>query len=231
MYLTEPTSKKLGLAGLLLSALVVSNSALAAPIELVANGGFETGALGPWTNSGLGASGTCPNANRDWNVSASATATGCRFPANPSGSTFAAYVMNDGTGPLTYQLIQSIFVPLGTTSGALSFDWTSVNGFDAGRTLRALINGTQVFSSSTGGNFGWTTVGSIDVSALLAAAAGTSINVEFDNFIPQNWTGPAGLGLDNVSVTAEASVPEPGSIALLAVALLGPALASKRKQA
>ena len=73
--------------------------------------------------------------------------------------------------------------------------------------------------------------GSIDISALLATAAGTSINVEFDNAIPVTWSGQAGLGLDNVSVTAEASVPEPGSIALLAVALLGAALASKRKQA
>jgi hypothetical protein len=224
------SSKQLGLAGLLLSSLVVANSALAAPIELVANGGFETGTLASWSTSGIAGSGPCPTANQDWNVSSVGTATQCNQVANPAGSTYAAYVMNDGTGPLTYQLFQSIFVPLGTTGGALSFDWSSNNLFDAGRTLSVVLNGNTVFTSSTIGDFnlGWVSVAT-DVSALLAAAAGSSITLQFDNFIPATWTGPAGLGLDNVSVQAQ--VPEPGVLGLFGAALLGAAFARKRKQA
>lgn len=222
------SSKHLGLAGLLLSSLVVTSSALAAPMELVANGGFETGTLASWSTSGLVGSGPCPIANQDWNVSTSGGATQCSGVSNPVGSTYAAYVMNDGTGPLTYQLFQSIFVPLGTTDGTLSFDWTSNNSFDAGRMLSVVLNGITVFTSSTSGNFGWTPVAT-DVSALLAAAAGSSITLQFDNFIPSTWTGPAGLGLDNVSVQAQ--VPEPGVLGLFGVALLGAAFARKRKDA
>ena len=184
-----------------------ANVALAVPTELVSNGGFETGALGPWSTSGIAGGGPCPAANQDWNVSNSGAATQCLAVGNPAGSNFAAYVMNDGTGPLTYRLFESLFVPLGTNAGTLSFDWESNNPSDANRNLAVLLNGNTVFNSSTGGVFGWTPV-SVDVTALLAAAAGTNITLEFQNFIPATWTGAAGMGLDNVSIVAQ--VPEPG---------------------
>ena len=202
----------------------ISAPVFASTIELVSNGGFEAGTLAAWTTSGLGTTGTCPSANRDWNVS-TASSTGCSVVANPSGSTYAAYVMNDGTGPLTYSLSQSISVPLGTVGGTLSFDWTSVNLSDAGRSLTVTLGGTPVFSSSTFGNFAWT-LQSADVSALLAAAAGGSITLQFDNFIPSTWTGPAGLGLDNVSLAADV-VPEPATLLLLGTGL--GAVAARRR--
>jgi hypothetical protein len=227
MDIRNYASKKVGLAGLLLSALVAANAALAAPIELVNNGGFESGALGPWSTSGIAGGGPCPVENQDWNVSSVGTATQCVTVGNPAGSTFAAYVMNDGTGPLTYRLFESIFVPLGTNAGTLSFDWESTNLSDAGRNLAVLLNGNTVFNSSTSGNFGWTPE-SFDVTALLAAAAGTTITLEFQNFIPATWSGPAGMGLDNVSIQAQ--VPEPGSLALLSLALIGAAFARRRQR-
>lgn len=219
--------KKITLAAMAALGLGVVSVHANASTELVTNGGFETGTLSGWSTSGLGTGGGCPSGNRDWNVSSSSS-TGCSSVSNPAGSSYAAYTMGDGTGPLTYKLFQTIVDPLGATSGTLSFDWTSINTSDSGRTLSVLLNGTSVFSSSTFGNFAWTHV-SVDVGSLLAANAGTSITLEFDNFIPRTWTGPAGLGLDNVSIAATASaVPEPASLALLGLGFAG-LLNSRRK--
>lgn len=217
--------KKSILASLLAALGMAIGTTSAGAAELVGNGDFETGTLSGWSNSGLGSSGNCPSGNRDWNVSNSSTATGCNFPSNPAGGGFAAYVMNDGTGPLTYRLMQSVFVPTGTVGGTLSFDWTSINGSDPGRLLSVFLDGTSIFSSSTAGGFDWAHL-SFDVGGLLAANAGSSILLEFDNYIPQTWSGPAGLGLDNVSI--DASVPEPASLALAGIGLL--ALASRRRK-
>jgi hypothetical protein len=224
--LMQKVLKRLLIASAVSATLGVVGLQPASAMQLVSNGGFETGDLTGWTTSGIAGAGPCPSANKDWNVSNNGAATGCNAVANPSGSTYAAYVMNDGTGPLTYKLFQSIFVPLGTVSGQLTFDWTTVNFSDAGRQLNALLNGATVFSSSTFGSTGWTPQ-SVDVSGILSAAAGTSITLEFDNFIPQTWSGPAGLGLDNVSL--ENVVPEPASLALLGLGLAGLGFSRRKK--
>lgn len=229
-------------AGLLVLALSEAPTAIAAPVQLVVNGGFETGTLGAWSTSGLGA-GTCPTAPHDWNVqnNGSGASTGCNPVANPLGSTYAAYVMNDGNAAgLTYRLFQDIFIPLGTLSGTLSFWDTSDNVSDAGRTLSARFytaDGStllfQAFTESTfSGVLTWETH-SVDVSSFLAANAGTTVQLEFDNTIPGVWTGAAGLGLDNVSLLAEVvtQVPEPTSIALAGLAFLGMAAARRRVKA
>jgi hypothetical protein len=216
---------RLLIVGAASAALGAAGVLPASALELVTNGGFETGTLAGWTTSGLG-SGTCPFANNDWNVSTTGTATGCTPVPGPAGSAYAAYVMNDGTGPLSYLLTQSISVPLGTSGGMLTFDWTTTNFSDPGRLLSAILNGITVFSSSTFGSTGWTPV-SVDVSAILAAAAGSSISLTFDNFIPSTWTGPAGLGLDNASIAT--TVPEPVSLALLGLGLAALGFARRKK--
>jgi hypothetical protein len=217
--------RKLFCAGIAVLAFGGTQTAIAAPVELVVNGGFETGSLGPWGTSGLGA-GTCPSSPHDWNVSATSN-TGCATVANPSGSSFAAYVMNDGNAAgLVYRLFQDILIPLGTQGGTLSFQDTSINNSDAGRTLAARFYDqpgttllfTAFIESTLSSNTAWETH-SVDVSAFLAAHAGQVLQLEFDNTIPGVWTGPAGLGLDNVSLLV--NVPAPASLALLAAGLAG----------
>ena len=206
-----------------------------ASTELVANGGFETGNLSGWASSGLG-NGTCPDNPQDFNVSTSGSATGCFAVSNPSGSTYAAYVMNDGTGPLDYVLSQTFSVATGTTGGIFSFDLSTLNQSDANRTLTvSLTNQTTLasyvlYAASTFSNdAAWQTI-SGDVSAFLAAAAGDTVLLSIDNYIPGTWTGPAGLGIDNVSIRADVSdVPEPASLALIGLGFIGLLSARRRK--
>lgn len=217
-----------------IAAVTLTTSvAMAAPMEALTNGGFETGTLAGWTATTLG-TGTCPSSPRDWNVSTSGTATGCTPAASPSGSTFAAYVMNDGTGPLTFSLSQDFTMTLGAADAAFSFDLSQINRADAARTLTlTLFNLTDsvsevLYSASTSSSdASWHTLSGAVSSSFIAASGGDSMRLQFDNFIPSTWTGPAGLGVDNVSLSVT-TVPAPASLGLVGIALLGLFAARRR---
>jgi hypothetical protein len=217
-------------AGMLLSA------SASASVELVTNGGFETGSLSGWSTSNLG-SGTCPSHPQDFNVSSFGSATRCDTVSNPYSGHYAAYVMNDGTGPLTYKLWQSFDVAAGTVGGEFSFAYSELNSSDRGRNLEVTLtnNATSavdvLYNASTYSSDPSWHLFSADASAFLAAASGDTVTLSIDNYIPHSWTGPAGLGIDNVSVLAtETNVPEPGSIALLGLGFAG-LVALRRKRA
>ena len=73
--------------------------ASATPIELITNGGFETGTLAGWlatsSNTDLGG-----GFDIGWNVASSAVLGGGISVANPIDS-YAAYESFDGSGPKT----------------------------------------------------------------------------------------------------------------------------------
>ncbi len=221
------------------SLLAASTLANAATFNLVSNGGFETGTLANWSVNAVGnPSGGCPFAGRNWNVSNSGGATGCSAVGNPSEGQYAAYVMNDGLAESTYTLSQDFLVPFNVTSASLAWSDSSVSSYNgalrslsvglyAGNTLLADVYQFNMplsdFSSAWDAR-------QVDVSALLAAHGGQTLTVRFSNYIPNTWTGPAGLALDNISLTAEAAnVPEPGSMALLGLGLMAGALVRRRK--
>lgn len=213
--------------------LVISAASSASIINLVENGGFETGDLTAWSSSNLGPSGDCGSGlNRtDWNVSTSPTATDCSTPGSPLSGVYAAYMMNDSGVPDTlFTLSQDIFVPTTTTSGNLSWSSSNVSNY---------IGSPRHFSvdlfSSSGTLLGnvysldipfndplaeWDNF-SFDISSILTGNVGETITLTFSTYIPETWTGPAGFGLDNVSLNAQTSaVSLPGTLGLIGLGLL-----------
>lgn len=212
-------------------------------VEIVTNGGFETGSLSGWTTAGVPAGstvGACGGGanTRDWNVSSTGAATNCDDPGAPNGGSFAAYNMFDAgtTAPLSYDLMQVVALPGSLSSATLSWDeafsWTfsgtlprifSVEFYDS--TFTSLLGSvySRTVAPGTSGFTGWVNQ-SFDVTSLLAASSGSSVGLQFSVSIPETWTGPAGMGLDNVSldvISNATTVPEPSTLALLGLALAG----------
>lgn len=223
----------------LIGLVFVANLARAAPTDLIINGSFETGDLSRWTTSGLGTTGTCPNLGRDWNVSNVPTATGCSQPGTPIDGLYAAYVMNDsGVADTTYTLSQGFRVPTGLRSASLSWSDSIISSYSgpsrrfsvdilAGAVLLDNVFAHAIANSDADSTWDRRV---FDVSGILAAHAGDTLTLRFSNRIPGVWTGPAGLGLDNVSIVADiASVPEPGSLALVGLSLVGVVLSKRRR--
>ena len=69
---------------------------------------------------------------------------------------------------------------------------------------------------------------SIDITDLLAANAGSEVELRFTNVIPEGFTGPGGFGLDDVSLSITA-VPEPSSAVVIALGLMACSLVRRTR--
>lgn len=248
----KPTSPLSLVAGacLLLAALSISKVAQAAPVQLISNGGFETGLTG-WTVTDLaGSSGSffavAPGAAGPLSGLSTSALGGM-----PHGTGIA---LSDQTGPGTHALLQSFVVAPGAASVILSFDMFANNygvappvcgpGLDhtgssvqCGRVdiLSALagafdtgasVLGNFYLGADGGANPNPFTSYSFDITALVGAGGTFQLRfAESDN------TGFFTQGVDNVSILADATaVPEPATVALVGIALLGAVGASRRKK-
>jgi hypothetical protein len=202
-----------------------------ADVQLITNGGFETGSLAPWLATSSAGSGGSFFEN-----SGTTTPLTGQPTVGPSSGTF--YAVSDQFGPGTNALSQSFTVPVGATTDILSYDlfvndWWLFQGGSAGTARVSLLaNGANPITGVAIANFAivgsTTVVGGIpnpyhsytfDITADVVAGLTYQIDfVESDSGTNLN------MGVDNVSLLARtSSVPEPSSLALLigVVALVG----------
>ncbi|RLQ21713.1 hypothetical protein DWB85_10485 [Seongchinamella sediminis] len=122
------------------------------------------------------------------------------------------------SAPVAYQLSQSVSVPSGVSAATLSWSQSVVASFSgaprvlaveitnaAGDTILDTIRSTDYLGSES---TGWTSE-TEDLTANLAALEGQTVNLRFSVYISENWTGPAGLGLDSVSLDITAAPQSP----------------------
>lgn len=220
-------------------ALAVSGIANAGLIELVDNGGFESGNFTDWSVINLGSGGCGLNI---WSVSSTGV-HGCSdngvTVVAPINGTFAAY--NTFDGPVgTFQLTQSVLLPTLVDSFSLSwFQTVDMNGSGIPRTFsvdfytgaNSLIGNVSSQQFSQGAFQNWTQF-NVEVTSLLSSYSGQEVKLSFRNIVPTSFTGPAGFGLDNVSLVANTiDVPEPSAIAIFALGLMGLASRKFKKKA
>jgi hypothetical protein len=188
------------------SGAVVAGGDPAAP-GLV-NGSFETGDFAGWSTATLG-SPFIP-----WTVSGAGAGAGFGMaPTAPQEGAFVAWNGFDGAGPMSFALTQDVAVPnepaLATLSWRERIQWNfGIGGFatlprtyhvevydPATNTLIATLftfsTGTQATNPT--GDTGWQVH-----AADLSAHAGSTVRLRFREEIPQSFTGPAQLEIDDV---------------------------------
>jgi hypothetical protein len=197
--------------GLLISA-VPAHAA-----SFLVNDSFETGDFTGWITQDLAS----PFFPLSVQTLGSANTFGWPWDSTPTDGLFTAFSGFDGEGPGTIFLAQDVAVPVGASS--ISFDWRAAYDLE---TFGATLNRTFNFEvQPTGGG------APLAVFNLLTALAGTIVNdtgpmtsvIDISAFagqnvrfawvmdVPENFTGPAQLQLDNIN-----TVPEPGALLLLA---------------
>ncbi len=240
---------KRSMAGISMAmALSFAGGASAIPMELITNGGFETGDFTGWTATDLtGGSGS-------WFVdSVATTPVSSSSTVGPASGGF--YAVTDQGGPGTHALEQAFTVPVGVSSLMLSFDMfmndqSAVGPLDAGgldHNLPLNQHARVDILTALAGTFSVSVADIVD--ALVAPSVdpgpnphayksylfdllpfvtgGTTYKLRFAEVDNQLFFNQ---GVDNVSLLADArqSVPEPTTLALLSISFAGFAYSRRR---
>lgn len=223
------------IGGTVSAALCLAQTTSAA---VITNGSFETGTFSGWTASDL----ATPFSPLSVQTAGSANTFGWPWSSSPTDGRFTAFSGFDGAGPGTISLAQDIGVVTAATS-SLSFDYRAawdLSTYCVGCSSR--LFDVVVLPGGGGaplGSFNIITAGPgtivSDTGALtgtldLSAFIGTSIRLSFDLTIPNDFSGPAQWEMDNVTLSSNgAEVPEPASIAIFGLGLLGLGWSRRKK--
>lgn len=182
-------------------------AAVAAPVELLTNGSFESGFSG-WTT-------TQPTVPLyPWTIASSSTPVVFTL-ATPQDGTFDAANGFDGS-PGAYTLTQQVTIPPGTDSALSWLDrlqYFMFGGAQARIMEVRILDGSSAtlatpYSFTTGpGDFQLHDTGWQSHSVDLSSFAGQTVSVQFHFDIPENFSGPAQAELDALSLLATFRVP------------------------
>jgi MYXO-CTERM domain-containing protein len=219
MKTSNNTTKRI--IGVLFAAVLgVACSCPSAQAQII-NGSFETGDFTGWTTQDLA------DPLNALTVRTNGYNEGYGlFSTQATNGSYVATTGFDGAGPGTISISQNIGL-LTSSADLLTFDYRA--GWDmldyAGSTLNRTFD--LVLSPSGGGSplatFNVLTAyagtknpdtGAFTSQLNLSAFIGDNVNISFQWYVPQDFTGPAFAQLDNVQLSA-ASAPEPSIWALL----------------
>jgi len=172
------------------------------------NGGFETGIFSPWiTITGPG------NELRPWSI----TGAGSGYFSNGfpfEGSSFAQNGF-DGDAGLFYDIYQEVAIPACASAAVLNWSeriqwqmapWgatlprdyeVSVQPAGGGSPLAVLY--ARELLPGTDGDTGYVSH-SIDLLSVAPGIAGQTVRINFHEYIPEEYTGPAQFDLDGISL-------------------------------
>lgn len=176
-------------------------------VELITNGSFETGDFTGWETKDI----TSPFFTL--NIRQAGTSPGFgSFTVAPTDGMFVASHGFDGGGPDTIEISQEVIIPNGFDA-SLTFDWRA--GWDyftfgaISRTFDLVIEDTNsdtiifqqnLLTADYFVNQALLDTGPNSELIDLSSFAGNSIRIIFTAYIPQYFTGPAHMQLDNVSL-------------------------------
>jgi PEP-CTERM motif len=209
---------------LLTTVLAMLIAAPASASSFLVNDSFETGDFTGWVTGDLAS----PFFPLSVQATGAANTFGWPWSSTATDGNFVAFTGFDGAGPGTIFIAQDVLVPLDATT--ISFDWRAAWDLSSfGATLDRLLDfnvqpfggganlqSTNILTATAGtiisdsGNM----TSTIDISAF----AGQSVRFAWDMTIPENFSGPAQLQIDNIDTTP---VPEPASLTLLGLGLAG----------
>ena len=189
--------------------MLVPAALAAAPQQLLVNGSFETGDFTGWGTQDL-ASPFSPLVVRGAGPSPGFGL----FATAPTDGSYVADSGFDGGGPGTIAVWQDVSIPAGDQA-TLTFDWHA--GWDM--SFGASLNRKLDFVVEPGGggtplqttnlvttDFAASAVGDTGARSStfdLSAYAGSTIRVKVQATIPQSYTGPAHMQVDNFSLLAQ----------------------------
>jgi hypothetical protein len=214
----HPTGPSIGPA----ESLVNAQAAPFGSRELIVNGSFESGDFTGWTTAirSLGGTGV---PFQPWAVSAAGAGDNFGLAAtSPPAGRFDAWNGFDGGGPMEFDLSQDVTLPAGSAdllSWTDRVQWafagfggvaTQPRTYDVrvlDPTTGAVLATVSSFSTGTEATNPTGDTGFVSHAVNLSNFAGSTVRLQWHEVVPQDFTGPAQIEIDNVSLMSVAPPP------------------------